>query len=223
MQRGAKATQESAVKYWNFSKGQFTRRVSENHKGATPRVLEQGPNTGKTIHEIFMDQVTGQIVEIKVREGDYGKSFQILIDVTEDEQSPEFFAVDFRFNSTGKSLLKKLPNIDLTKDVALVGYAIDGTNSKGEAVTNYYAVPYQGEISKAGKVLPAYTMEEPNGYPEMKKIKVKGKNTWDDTDQLEFLENLINSIKWEGQQEQEAPEAVETPEIEDEETEEVPF
>ena len=101
------------------------------------------------------------------------KSFQILIDVTEDDLNPEFFAVDFRFNSTGKSLLKKLPNIDLSKDVALVGYAIDGTNSKGEAVKNYYAVPYQGEISKAGKVLPAYTKEEPNGYPEMKKIKVK--------------------------------------------------
>ena len=57
----------------------------------------------------------------------------------------------------------------------------------------------------------------------MKKIKVKGKNTWDDTDQLEFLENLINSIKWQGQTEQATPEAVETPEIEDEETEEIPF
>lgn len=220
MQRGATAQQESTVKYWSFTKGQFTRRVSENHKGATPRVLEQGPNTGKTIYEVFVDTITGQIVEIKVREGDYGKSFQILIDVTEDEHTPEFFAVDFRFNSTGKSLLKKLPNIDLSKDVALVGYAIDGTNSKGEAVTNYYAVPYQGEISKAGKVLPAYTKEEPNGYPEMVQKKVRGKNTWDDTDQLEFLENLINSINWPGQQEQATPEAVAT---QDEESEEIPF
>jgi len=220
MQRGATAQQESTVKYWSFTKGQFTRRVSENHKGATPRVLEQGPNTGKTIYEVFVDTITGQIVEMKVREGDYGKSFQILIDVTEDDLNPEFFAVDFRFNSTGKSLLKKLPNIDLFKDVALVGYAIDGTNSKGEAVKNYYAVPYQGEISKAGKVLPAYTKEEPNGYPEMVQKKVRGKNTWDDTDQLEFLENLINSINWPGQQEQAKPEAVAT---QDEESEEVPF
>ena len=220
MQRGATAQQESTVKYWSFTKGQFTRRVSENHKGATPRVLEQGPNTGKTIYEVFVDTITGQIVEMKVREGDYGKSFQILIDVTEDDLNPEFFAVDFRFNSTGKSLLKKLPNIDLSKDVALVGYAIDGTNSKGEAVKNYYAVPYQGEISKAGKVLPAYTKEEPNGYPEMVQKKVRGKNTWDDTDQLEFLENLINSINWPGQQEQAKPEAVAT---QDEESEEVPF
>jgi hypothetical protein len=79
-----------------------------------------------------------------------------------------------------------------------VCYSIDDVNKKGEPVKNYYAVPYQGEISKAGKVQPAYTRETPNGFPELKQIKVKGKNTWDDSEQLEFLEKLINSTNWPG-------------------------
>lgn len=198
MQRGAQTRNENPVKYWTFSRGQFIRRVDENTKGAQPRVLEMGPNEGKTVYELSVDQVTGQLIDCKIKDGQYGKSFQLIFDVTEDENSPEFYAIDFKFNSSGKSFLKKLPNIDLSQDVALVCYSIDGTNAKGEPVKNYYAVPYQGEISKAGKVQPAYTKEEPNGFPELKKIKVKGKETWDDSEQIDFLEDLINGTTWPG-------------------------
>lgn len=198
MQRGAQTRNENPVKYWSFSRGQFVRRVDENTKGAEPRVLEMGPNEGKTVYEVSVDQVTGQLIDCKIKDGNYGKSFQVIIDVTEDENNPEFYAIDFKFNSSGKSLLKRLPNIDLTQDVALVCYSIDDVNKKGEPVKNFYAVPYQGEISKAGKVLPAYTKDEPNGFPPMEEKKVKGKKVWDDTEQIEFLEDLVNSTDWPG-------------------------
>lgn len=197
------------MKYWSFSKGQFVRRVDENTKGATPRILEKGPNEGKQVFEIFSDEMVGLLVDIKIKESEYGKSFQFILDVTTDDNNPEFYAIDFKFNGSGKSLLKKLPNIDLDNDIALVCYTMDGTNAKGDPIKNYYAVPYQGAINKTGKVLPAYTKEEPNGFPEMKKVKIKGKEQWDDTDQIEFLEDLINSIEFQGlpsQEEKETPE-----------------
>lgn len=196
MQRGAKTRSESPVKYWTFSRGQFVRRVDESVKEATQRVLEKGPNKGKAIYEIFRDQITGRLVDCKVKDGEYGKSYQLIIDVSVEE--PEFYAVDFKFNGSGKSLLKKLPNIDLHADIALVCYTIDDTNAKGEPVKNYYAVPYQGEISKAGKVQPAFTKDEPNGLPPMEKKKIKGKDVWDDTEQIEYLEDLIKATDFPG-------------------------
>jgi hypothetical protein len=38
------------------------------------------------------------------------------------------------------------------------------------------------------KIPPAYTKEDPNGLPQMVKIKVKGKEQWDDSDMMGFLE-----------------------------------
>lgn len=202
MQRGAKQKTESPVKYWGFSRGQFVRRVNENTKGAISRTLEKGPNAGKVVYEIFMDEITGQLIDIKIKDGDYGKSFQLLIDVSIDE--PEFFAIDFKFQSAGKRLLKTLPNIDISQDIAIRTWEMDTTNAKGEPITMTGATVYQGEISKAGKVPPAYTKDEPNGFPELKEVKVKGKKVWDDSDQIEFLEDLISSISFPGMPGEEA-------------------
>jgi hypothetical protein len=40
------------------------------------------------------------------------------------------------------------------------------------------------------KIAPAYTKENPNGLPQMTKIKVKGKEQWDDSDMMQFLEQM---------------------------------
>ena len=44
------------------------------------------------------------------------------------------------------------------------------------------------------KIAPYYTKEDPNGLPQMKKIKVKGKEQWDDSDMMAYLENIATSI-----------------------------
>jgi hypothetical protein len=38
------------------------------------------------------------------------------------------------------------------------------------------------------KIAPYYTKEDPKGLPQMVKIKVKGKEQWDDSDMMQFLE-----------------------------------
>jgi hypothetical protein len=49
-------------------------------------------------------------------------------------------------------------------------------------------------LQQGGKALKhAYTKDEPNGLPQMKQIKVKGVMQWDDTEMMEFLENMVNT------------------------------
>ena len=106
-------------------------------------------------------------------------------------------------SSYAKSFLKRLPNIDFSKDVVLRGYDI---LDKEKGRIKYYLVPRQD-----GKIESAYTKENPNGFPDMQKIKVKGKDVWDDTDQLEFLRDLINKTHFQGLPGEEAEEAPQEP------------
>ena len=36
-----------------------------------------------------------------------------------------------------------------------------------------------------------YTKDEPNGMPPMEKKKLKGQEVWDDSDQLDFLDEML--------------------------------
>jgi hypothetical protein len=47
----------------------------------------------------------------------------------------------------------------------------------------------------------AFTKDNPNGMPDLVKIKVKGKDTWDDSDRMEFLENYAKGLFKKNQEE----------------------
>ena len=191
MARGAKNESQGGYTYLSFSKGRFTKRVPEGTENAKPRVLEMGPNEGKTVWEITYDTLEGQILQIEVTEGAYGDRLNIYLDVTIEGDPEEILKIEMPFSSSyAKSFLKRLPNIDFSKDVVLRGYDI---LDKAKGRTNYYLVPTQN-----GKIESAYTKENPNGFPDMKKIKVKGKDVWDDSEQLDFFKALIDSINFEG-------------------------
>jgi hypothetical protein len=85
-------------------------------------------------------------------------------------------------------LLNKLPNIDFSKDVILKVFRIFNEVSKKD---KDYLVVYQGGMTKGHKVETAFPKEKPNGLPPMEQIKVKGSLVWDDTKQMEWLENLV--------------------------------
>ena len=44
------------------------------------------------------------------------------------------------------------------------------------------------------KIAPYYTKEDPKGLPQMVKIKVKGKEQWDDSDMMTFLEEMALNL-----------------------------
>jgi hypothetical protein len=46
-----------------------------------------------------------------------------------------------------------------------------------------------------GKAIKHYfTRDNPNGLPSLKKVKIKGVESWDDSDMMEFLEAYVSRL-----------------------------
>jgi hypothetical protein len=192
MSRGAKTEKQSGEKYLTFSNGKFVQRVDENTTGAVARVLEKGPNTGKTVHEIQFEGYEGQIYDLQTEASEYGTRLHIFMDVSTVEEPDAKVKISLPLSSgPAKGFLSRVPVLDFNKDVLLKGYNIE---NKETGRFNSFLVPYQD----GKKIEPFYTKENPNGLPKMQQIKVKGNLVWDDTEQLEFYTALINSIPFPG-------------------------
>tara|TARA_R110000796_G_scaffold73842_2_gene165871 strand:+ start:1410 stop:2069 length:660 start_codon:yes stop_codon:yes gene_type:complete len=194
MSRGASNTQSAGFKYLSFMGGKFVQRVPEGTPGAEPRVLKKGPNEGNTIHELLYDTLGGGIIKMETEASEYGKQLHIFLDVSTVEEPEAKIKISISLSSgAAKGLLSRLPVIDFSKDVTLKGFKIERKDKPG--TYGVYLVPYQDN----NKLESFYTRDEPKGLPQMVKIKVKGQEVWDDTDQLEFYENLINTTNFPGE------------------------
>ena len=82
------------------------------------------------------------------------------------------------------AFLKALPNVNVKEVVSLVpNLTVEGDKKKTTLFISQNGVPIKW----------AYTRDNPNGIPNMKQIKVKGKMAWDDSEMMEFLENMVNN------------------------------
>ena len=154
-------------------------RICRTFKAATAKSIERVNKMGKIVHEEFMDGLSGRITEIKTKDHpDYGKFW--LITLTDGDWSG---VVQIKYSSGyASAFLKMLPNVDLSKDVTIVPkMTIDGDKKKASLFIMQEGVPLKH----------FYTKDNQNGLPQMKKIKVKGKETWDDTEMMEFLEKMV--------------------------------
>jgi hypothetical protein len=48
-------------------------------------------------------------------------------------------------------------------------------------------------INQNGGIKHYFTRDNPNGMPDLQKVKIKGKETWDDSDRMEFLEQYVQN------------------------------
>jgi hypothetical protein len=137
----------------------------------------------KMLEEKFKD-LTGIITGIATKENDYGKQYQITF-TDGDEKYIVCMPYSSRYSA---SFLKALPNIDGAKLVKFMPWSMIDKNDATKKITG--VTLYQNDGNGFVKIVPAFTKEDPNGLPQMKKIKVKGKETWDDSEMSEFLENV---------------------------------
>lgn len=170
------AIKQTSAIYLTIADGKICRRLQTK----TPDAIERVTKEGKLVYEEFYKGWKGKITNIKTRENDYGKSW--MIELT-DEFGVYFLQMPYS-SGYSASFLKALPNVDLTKDVTLTPkLTIEGEKKRSTMF-----------ISQDGTGIKwAYTKDNPNGIPELKQIKVKGKTTWDDSDIMEFLENMVNT------------------------------
>lgn len=157
--------------------GKLCQRVPEGTEGAVTRVNK----IGNTVHEKFHDFFVGKLVDIKVKDGEYGKTWNFhFVD------SGELYILQLSYsNSFATAFLKMLPNIDLTKEMKVSPSVkeVDGKQRSSLFINQ------DGQTVKH-----AYTRENPNGMPDLVKVIVKGQEVWDDTKRLEFLQNMVDTV-----------------------------
>jgi hypothetical protein len=165
----------SAKIYLTISDGKICRRL----QSPTANSVTRQTKDGRTIHEEQYKGYSGKITDIQTRESEYGKEWNVTIDDGEVTAS-----LQFKYSSGyAASFLKALPNVDFTKDVIFTPkVTIDGEKKRTTLFLNQNGTAVKW----------AFTKDNPNGCPGLKQIKVKGQTTWDDSDMMEFLENMVN-------------------------------
>lgn len=163
--------------YLGISDGKISRRVQQATETSVPRTTKEG----KLVHEEFFKGWKGRITNIATKENDYGK--QWLVTLT-DEDGDAILQMPYS-SGYSSAFLKALPNVDMDSDVLLSPkMTMEGDKKKTTLFINQH-----------GKAIKwYYTKDNPNGLPEMKQIKVKGKITWDDSEMMEFLEVMVKDV-----------------------------
>lgn len=159
----------------------FNGKICQTFKTSSPGSIPRTNKLGNVVHEKFYDYISGQIVSIDIREHkDYGKSWLIgLLDGEEMQYLQMHYSSGY-----SQAFLKLLPNVDLQSQVKIVpDLKTEGTKKKSSLF-----------ILQHGKgVKWFYTKDNKNGLPDLAKVRVKGKDQWDDSDQMEFLEDMVKT------------------------------
>jgi len=146
---------------------------------ATEKSVSRVNKMGREVHEEFYDSLTGYLTDIKTKESEYGKSWVLVI-----KDNDGSYNLDMKYSSGySTSFLKAIPNADLTQLITLSPKLIVDGDKKQSVLF----------ISQNGKGLKHYwTKDTPRDLPPMVKVKVRGVDTWDDTERMDYLENYIN-------------------------------
>ena len=163
-------------KFISIVGGRFCIRVPEGTAGAETRTNK----LGKLVTEKYYDNFTAKLVGLKVADGNYGKQWEFSF-----QDNGEVYKLQLGYtNSFAKNIIKMLPNADLSKEMKISPQTkVEPDGTKKSSIF----------INQDGKALKhAYTRELPNGLPPMVQVTVKGSLVWDDTDQMVFLEKMVN-------------------------------
>ena len=169
--------QHEGGQYITILGGKFCQRVKEGTPGATQRVNK----VGKTVSEAYYDKFTGKLVNIRVTEdGVYGKSW-----VFSFKDGDDVYKLQLNYaNGYAGTFLKILPNVDLTKDLTITPTSKE---ENGKIKTSLF-------VNQGGEALKHfYTKGDPKGLPQWKQIEVKGQKQWDNTEELDFLWNMVKT------------------------------
>ena len=135
--------------------GKFHEQVEEGREGAVAREYEDENDEKKIKYELVHDSVKGIITSVSVVEGFKGlKNLNIEID-------SEIISTGVK-GQYGEDLLKKLPAIDLSKEVTLTPYSFI---PKGEDTVKKGLTVYQDGVKVESFYWDKETKTEKNGVP----------------------------------------------------------
>lgn len=169
---GLGKVKEKKTVFVTIAGGKFV--VRGEGPGAVTRVLEQGPNAGEEISEFRYDSIDGNIVDAGFEDSEYGERFYLCL---KDNEMGEVYKLRIPVNSSFfGQIVKRLPNLNGIDTIYLgIGYDREKERSFIFMRQNSENVPF------------AFTKADPNGMPDAGSKVVRGKETWDFTEQDNFL------------------------------------
>jgi len=173
---GLNNNQSSSI-YLQISNGKLVRSFSS----PTPKSVSRTNKVGKEVHEEFYDSLTGYVKGISTKETEYGKFWVINVN---DGESDYTLSTNYS-GGYAVSFLKAIPNADLRRVMTITPRIMVDGDKRNSVMF----------INQDGKGLKHYwTKDNPGQLPNLEKIKIKGKDTWDDTKRLEYLENFVKDL-----------------------------
>jgi hypothetical protein len=163
-------TKPQSTYYSVLADGKFHTTVAEGTTGATKREYETSDGKKGSKWELVAQAITGKITNLAIYDGDYGKQIQISLgtETTISLNANGNFAQD---------VMKKLPNIDLEKEVKFAPYSfIDEKSGKPKKGITIYQDGKKIESNYSVKKEDKWV--EANGFP---KVPAKAKD-WDTDD-----------------------------------------
>lgn len=188
---GLKKKESNGIPFLSVIQGTLMMKVDEGTPDAVEREYEDKDGNKKTKHELHYSSIDGRIVGIEFAKSDFGE--QCIVTMQDvDEKYNVALSLDNRFFT---DFAKKLPNVDLSKDVTLSPYDFEDKEGKqvkgmtieqdGEKVYSYY---YDADKKKTI-----------NGLPE---VSAKDRKEYDSDDwkmffikERKFLKKAVEGIK----------------------------
>ena len=166
--------------YLSISDGKIAKKVKTEEPGAVKCTSKDG---SKTWWEHRYRSISGKIKGIQKVDSSVGFGSRLVIDI---QDGPDSFALEMPWSSRYSSgFFLAMPNIDVTKHIEFAPWMkeIDGKKK-----TMLY-LKHEGEKDNIAWY---WTKENPQGLPDMKKIRVKGIDVWDDSERQDYFENYMN-------------------------------
>jgi len=170
---GLNQSQNKGV-FLSITNGKLVRQFASPTEKSVSRVNKMG----REVHEEFYDSLSGYLTDLKTKESEYGKSWVITI-----KDDSVYYNLEMKYSSGyATSFLKALPNANLSEVINITPKLMIDGDKKQSVIF----------ISQNGKGLKHFwTKDTPRELPPMVKVKVRGVDTWDDTDRMVYLENYI--------------------------------
>lgn len=152
--------------YYTIIGGTFRIQVSKDDPSAVRRdwTSADGSSSG-TKYERIVSALVGYIEDIQFRDGEYGMQVYIMLDENADGSKP-VIALSTA-SREGEDFLKKLPNINLLKEVRLRPFNFEG--DRGDEVRGMEVTQQDGEgkytVKATNYFRDAEKKENVNGYP----------------------------------------------------------
>lgn len=167
----------------SLSNGKLVIKAQEGDSGATERVNA----LGKTVFEKRFSGLSGILTNVGIiLKKPYGEDTdEEAITLSIEDGDTTYIIQEFINTRRGKEIVNKLLTTTdpISRPFEIKGY--DFVGKEGKKITGY------NYFLNGVKIGNYATKDAPNGMPLMSLIKVKGKDVWDDTEQVAFFKVKI--------------------------------